>query len=76
MYFSPVFVIGYDGCVTKDIRSNMEEGQVTVLVLLDFSQALDMVVHGLLLSTLKNLQNKSDVGELVSEWLDPVCEMW
>jgi hypothetical protein len=57
MYFSPVFVIGYDGCVTKDIRSNMKDGQVTVLVLLDFSQAFDMVVHGLLLFTLKNLQN-------------------
>jgi hypothetical protein len=33
--------------VTKDIRLNMEDGQVTVLFLLDFSQAFDMMVHGL-----------------------------
>jgi hypothetical protein len=31
--------------VTEDIRSNMEDGQVTVLVLLDFSQAFDMVIR-------------------------------
>jgi hypothetical protein len=31
--------------VTEDISSNMEDGQVTVLVLLDFSQAFDMVIH-------------------------------
>jgi hypothetical protein len=30
--------------VTVHIRSNMEDGQVTVLVLLDFSQAFDMVI--------------------------------
>jgi hypothetical protein len=35
--------------ITEDIRSNMEDGQVTVLVLLDFSQAFDMVLHWLLL---------------------------
>jgi hypothetical protein len=46
--------------VTEDIRSNMEDGQVTVLVLLDFSQAFAMVIHGLLLCELKNLQNYSD----------------
>jgi hypothetical protein len=42
--------------VTKDIRLNMEDGQVTVLLLLDFSQAFDMVVHGLLLRKLRNAQ--------------------
>jgi hypothetical protein len=34
--------------------------QVTVLVLLDFSQTFDMVIHGLLLCKLRNLQNYSD----------------
>jgi hypothetical protein len=34
---------------TEDIRSNMEDGPVTVLVLLDFSRPFDMVIHGLLL---------------------------
>jgi hypothetical protein len=44
--------------VTEDIRLNMEDGQVTVLLLLDFSQAFDMVVlvHGLLLCKLRNAQ--------------------
>jgi hypothetical protein len=54
--------------VTEDIRSNMEDGQVTVLVLLDFSQTFDMVIHELLLCKLKNLQNYLDVGGLVFEW--------
>jgi hypothetical protein len=54
----------------------MEDGQVTVLVLFDFSRAFDMVIDGLLLSKLMNLQYYSDVGELVSKWCDPVCEMW
>jgi hypothetical protein len=43
--------------VTEDIRLNMEDGKVTVLVLLDFSQAFDMVVHGMLLCKLRNAQN-------------------
>jgi hypothetical protein len=30
----------------------MEDGQVTVLLLLDFSQEFDMVVHGLMLCKL------------------------
>jgi hypothetical protein len=41
--------------VTEDIRSNMKDGQVTVLVLLDFSPAFNMVILGLLLCKLKNL---------------------
>jgi Reverse transcriptase (RNA-dependent DNA polymerase) len=40
---------------TKGIRSNMEEGNATVLVLLNFSHAFDTVVHDLLLLKLKNL---------------------
>jgi hypothetical protein len=46
--------------VTEDIRSNKEDKQVTVLVLLDFTQAFDMVIHGLLLCKLRSLQNYSD----------------
>jgi hypothetical protein len=37
----------------------MKDGQVMVLLLLDFSQAFDMVVHGLLLCKLQNSQNYS-----------------
>jgi hypothetical protein len=50
-----------------------------VLVLLDFSQAFHMVIHGLLFCKLRNLQNYSDGALMMvdlSEWLDPVCEMW
>jgi hypothetical protein len=42
----------------------MEDGQVTVLVLLDFSQAFDMV---LLLCKLKNLQNYSDGARMLMD---------
>jgi hypothetical protein len=35
----------------------MEEEQVTMLLLLDFSQAFDIVVHGLLLCKLRHAQN-------------------
>jgi hypothetical protein len=40
--------------VTEDIRLSIEDGQVTVVLLLDFSQAFDMVGHDLL-----NAQNYS-----------------
>jgi hypothetical protein len=40
----------------------MEDGQVTVLLLLDFSQVFDMVVHRLLL---RNAQNYSDGADMV-----------
>jgi hypothetical protein len=43
----------------------MEDGQVTVLVLLDFSQAFDMVIYGLLLCKLKNLQNYTDGARML-----------
>jgi hypothetical protein len=48
--------------VTEDIRLNMEDGQVTVLVLLDFSQAFDMV-----LCKLRNLQNYSDGARMLMD---------
>jgi hypothetical protein len=51
--------------VTEDIRSNMEDGQVKVLVLLDFSQAFVMIIHGLLLCKLKNLQNYSHGAQML-----------
>jgi hypothetical protein len=38
--------------VIEDILLSMEDGQVTVLLLLDFSLAFDMVVHELLLCKL------------------------
>jgi hypothetical protein len=56
--------------VTKDIRLSMEDGQVTVLLLLDISQAFDMVVHGMLLCKLRNAQNYSvGAGMLVGSYL-------
>jgi hypothetical protein len=43
----------------------MEDGQETVLVHLDFSHAFDMVIHGLLLCKLLNLQNYSDGARML-----------
>jgi hypothetical protein len=45
--------------ITEDIRSNMDDEQVTVLVLLDFFEAFDMVIQWILFCKLKNLQNYS-----------------
>jgi hypothetical protein len=56
--------------VTEDIRSNLEEGFATVLVLLDFSQAFDSVVHNLLLLKLKNMYRYSqESNELMRSYL-------
>jgi hypothetical protein len=56
--------------VIEDIRLNMEDEQVTVLLLLEFSQAFDMVVHELLLCKLRNSQNYSvGAGMLVGSYL-------
>jgi Reverse transcriptase (RNA-dependent DNA polymerase) len=40
--------------VTEDIRQNLEEKQVTVLVLLDFSQAFDTVIRTLMTIKMSN----------------------
>jgi hypothetical protein len=57
--------------VAEDNRLSMENEQVTVLLLLDFSQAFDMVVHGLLLCKLQNAQNNSfGAGMLVRFYFD------
>jgi hypothetical protein len=57
--------------VTEDIRLSMEDGQVTVLLLLDFSLAFDMVVHKLLLCKLRNAQNYSVGANMqVESYLD------
>jgi len=56
--------------VTEDIRSNLDEGHATVLVLLDFSQAFDTVVHELLLLKLQNLFRYSfEANKLMCSYL-------
>jgi hypothetical protein len=56
--------------VIDDIRLSMEDGKVTVLLLLDFSQAFNMVVHELLLWKLRNAQNYLvGAGMLVGSYL-------
>jgi hypothetical protein len=58
--------------VTEDIRLSMEDGQVTVLLLLGFSQAFD---KGLLLCNLRNPQNNSvGAGMLVGSYLDELAQ--
>jgi hypothetical protein len=56
--------------VTEDTWLRMEDGQVTVLLLLDFSLSFDMGVHEVLLCKLRNTQNYS-VGDdmLVGSYL-------
>jgi hypothetical protein len=50
--------------VTEDIRLSMEDEQVTVLLLLNFSQSFNMVVYGLLLCKLQNAQHYSVGGHI------------
>jgi Reverse transcriptase (RNA-dependent DNA polymerase) len=45
--------------ITEDLRSNLEEGQATIFVLLDFSQAFDTVVYELLTCKLSSEHNYS-----------------
>jgi hypothetical protein len=45
--------------VTEHIWLSMEDGEVTVLLLLDFSQPFCMVLHELLLCKLRVVQNYS-----------------
>jgi hypothetical protein len=46
--------------VTEDIRLNLEDKQVTVLVMLDFTQAFDMIAHDLMVSKIRGSQSYSD----------------
>jgi hypothetical protein len=70
IWISPVAAAAAVLKVTEDIRLSMEDGQVTVLLLLDFSQVFDMVVHGMLLCKLQNAQNYSvGAGMLVGSYL-------
>jgi hypothetical protein len=39
--------------VTEDIRLNLEDEQVTVLVMLDLAQAFDMIAHDLLVCKMR-----------------------
>jgi hypothetical protein len=67
--------------VTEDIRSTLEHGQATILVLLGFSKAFDTVVHELTLCKLRNEQNYfphseallgSYLGDTGGSWFDLV----
>jgi hypothetical protein len=42
--------------VMKDIRLNLEDGQATVLVMMDFSQAFDMIAHDLMMCKMRATQ--------------------
>lgn len=55
--------------VTEDIRSAMEQSQVTVLVLIDFSNAFNVVDHDLLLATLSHLNFSSTAIQWFSSYL-------
>jgi hypothetical protein len=44
----------------------MEDRQVTVLLLLDFNQACDMVIHGLLLCKLRNMHYSDGAWMMVN----------
>jgi hypothetical protein len=46
--------------VTEDIRLNMEDGQAIVLVMLDFTQAFDMIAHYLMVCKIRGSQSYSD----------------
>jgi hypothetical protein len=57
--------------MTEDIRANLEESQATVLVLLDFRQAFDMVVHDLVFCKMKNSYKHTDEeNKLLKSYLD------
>jgi hypothetical protein len=46
--------------VTEDIRLNLEGGQATVLVMLDFTQVFDMIAHDLMVCKMRASQRYSD----------------
>ncbi|KAJ8728174.1 hypothetical protein PYW08_016559 [Mythimna loreyi] len=55
--------------VTGDIRDAMEDTKVTVLVLIDFSNAFNAVSHDILLSILSHLMVSSEALEWFSSYL-------
>lgn len=55
--------------VTEDIRAAMEKSQVTVLVLIDFSNAFNVVDHDLLLATLNHLNFSTPAIKWFSSYL-------
>jgi hypothetical protein len=67
--------------VTEDIRFSIEDGQVTVLLLLDFSQTIDMVVYELLLCKLWKVQNylvgvsMLEARGIISRWTSSASEV-
>lgn len=55
--------------VTEDIRGSMEGKMVTILVLIDFSNAFNMVDHDILLSLLARMRFSSTAQEWFSSYL-------
>jgi hypothetical protein len=49
----------------RTFDSITEDGQVTVLVMMDFTQALDMIAHDLMVCS-----------QRYSDWATPMCEVW
>lgn len=56
--------------VTEDIRRNMDESRITVLVLIDFSNAFNVVDHDLLLAILPKLNLSPSVVKWFSSYLN------
>jgi hypothetical protein len=48
---------------TDDIRLNLEDRQATVLVMLDFTQAFDMIAHDLMVCKMRGSQRYSDQAQ-------------
>jgi hypothetical protein len=55
--------------VTDDIRLNLEDRQVTVLVMLDFTQAFDMIAHDLMVCKIRGSQSYSDGATALFGWV-------
>jgi hypothetical protein len=67
--------------VTEDIRLNLEDGQATVLVMLDFTQAFDMIAHDLMVCKMRASQRYSDgatalLGSYLSDQTQCVRSEW
>jgi hypothetical protein len=59
--------------VTEDIRLNLEHGQATILVMLDFTQAFDMIAHDLMACKMRAFERYSDgatalFGSYLFDW--------